>query len=175
MYNSIKLFRKFFTKTGSWMTFNRLARMKSYYIRKRDELKYIRRCRVAIVGIGKVGKSLAYLLKMYLSGLMKLRLSTNRNNLEGITEELNISTKLSIREFKYIDRLPWDLKSVDTIVVTIGVSKKPNMHRRHLFVVILDISNYRFIIVMNTATLWILRDLYYIIIFIHHYTHIHTI
>lgn len=95
------------------------------YISKRDELKYIRKCRVAIIGIGGVGKSLAHLLKLYPGGLTELRLC-NRSDPEGVVEELNhIPTRLPVRGFKGINRLPLGLQGVDIVVLTAGVARKP--------------------------------------------------
>ncbi|XP_014488511.1 PREDICTED: malate dehydrogenase, mitochondrial-like [Dinoponera quadriceps] len=107
--------------------------MNNYRNREHDELRYIRRCCVAIVGIGRVGKSLAHLLKMYPAGLTELRLC-NRSDPEGVVEELNhIPTRLPVRGFKGTERLPLGLQGVDIVVLTAGVPRKPGMLRSHLF------------------------------------------
>lgn len=139
MYNAIRLIRKSLQKIEQrrCMTFNRTN--KENPTKEREELKYIRRCRVAIVGLGGVGKSLAHLLKTYPGGLTELRLC-NRSDPEGIVEELNhIPTKLPIRGFKGIDRLPLGLQNADLVILTAGVARKPGMKRKELFIVIIAI------------------------------------
>lgn len=155
MYNPIGRIHKFFAKIRGqrWTKFNRFANMS--YINKRDLLKYVRKCRVVIVGIGKIGKFLVYFLKMNLDGLMELRVC-HRSNLEGIIPELDhISMKSPVRMFKHTDRLPLGPRSVDVILLTIGASGEPNTRRRHLFAVLIIIWNCRhlFIIVAHTEKL----------------------
>jgi len=137
MYNAIRLTRKFLPKFEEqrYRTLNNIIN-KSHQLNERDELKYITKCRVAIVGLGGVGKSLAHLLKTYPGGLTELRLC-NRSDPEGIVEELNhIPTKLPVRGFKGIDRLPLGLQNIDIVIVTAGVVRRPGMQRKHLFTVI---------------------------------------
>lgn len=103
----------------------------SNYVRK--ELKYIKRCHVAIVGLGGVGKSLAHLLKMYPGGLTELRLC-NRTDPEGMVEELShIPTKVGIRGFQGIESFPDGLRDVDIVVVCAGIPRKENTPREQLF------------------------------------------
>lgn len=110
--------------------------------KERKELKRIRRCHVAIVGLGGVGKSLAHLLKMYPGGLTELRLC-NRSDPEGIVEELNhIPTRLPIRGFKGVDRFPLGLQGADVVVITAGIPRKPGMNRKQLFMVIIVTSKF---------------------------------
>ncbi|XP_070166637.1 malate dehydrogenase-like [Polyergus mexicanus] len=133
MYNAIRLISKSLQKIEQrrCMTFNRTKN--EHPMKEREELKYIRRCRVAIVGLGGVGKSLAHLLKTYPGGLTELRLC-NRSDPEGIVEELNhIPTRLPVRGFKGIDRLPLGLQNADLVIVTAGVARRPGMQRRQLF------------------------------------------
>lgn len=135
--NAIRLIRTSFQKIEGqrWMAFNHIKN--EHLMKKREELKYIRRCRVAIVGLGGIGKSLAHLLKTYPGGLTELRLC-NRSDPEGIVEELNhIPTKLPIRGFKGIDSLPLGLQNADLVIVTAGVARIPGIRRRHLFTVII--------------------------------------
>lgn len=139
MYNAIRLIRKSLQKIKErrCMGFNRIKN--EHPMKKREELRYIRKCRVAIVGLGGVGKSLAHLLKTYPGGLTELRLC-NRSDPEGIVEELNhIPTKLPVRGFKGIDRLPLGLQNADLVVVTAGAPRRPDTRRRQLFTVIIAI------------------------------------
>ncbi|XP_067205900.1 malate dehydrogenase-like [Linepithema humile] len=134
MYNAIKLARKFLPnfEEQRCRTLNNIIN-KSNQFNERDELKYVTKCRVAIVGLGGVGKSLAHLLKTYPGSLTELRLC-NRSDPEGIVEELNhIPTKLPVRGFKGIDRLSLGLQNADVVVVTAGIARRPDMERRHLF------------------------------------------
>ncbi|KAL6438931.1 hypothetical protein ACFW04_003759 [Cataglyphis niger] len=134
MYNAIRLIRKSLQKIEQrrCMIFNRTKN--EHPTKEREELKYIRTCRVAIVGLGGVGKSLAHLLKTYPGGLTELRLC-NRSDPGGLVEELNhISTRLPVRGFKSIDMLPLGLQNVDLVIVTAGVARKPSMQRKDLFI-----------------------------------------
>lgn len=138
MYNAIRLARKSLPKLEEQIcrTLSNIIN-KSNQFNERDELKYITKCRVAIVGLGGVGKSLAHLLKTYPGGLTELRLC-NRSDPEGIVEELShIPTKLPVRGFKGLDRLPLGLQNADIVIITAGVARRPHMQRKHLFAVIL--------------------------------------
>lgn len=117
--------------------FNRFSCGNTNYVKERNELKYIRRCRVAIVGIGGVGKSLAHLLKTYPGSLTELRLC-NRSDPEGTVEELNhIPTKLPVRGFKGVNTFSLGLRDVDIVVMSAGVPRKKDMARKQLFTVII--------------------------------------
>lgn len=138
MYCPVRLMRKPLSRLEIRRALNRFHEVNEERVKERKELKYIRRCRVAIVGLGGVGKSLAHLLKMYPGGLTELRLC-NRSDPEGVVEELNhIPTKLPVRGFKGVDRLPLGLQGADIVVMTAGVPRKPSMSRKQLFMV-----NYR--------------------------------
>lgn len=140
MYNAIRLARKFLPKFEEQRcrTLSNILN-KTNQFHERDELKYITKCRVAIVGLGGVGKSLAHLLKTYPGGLTELRLC-NRSDPEGIVEELShIPTKLPVRGFKGLDRLPLGLQNTDVVIVTAGVARRPGMQRKDLFIVIITI------------------------------------
>ncbi|XP_047351491.1 malate dehydrogenase, mitochondrial-like [Vespa velutina] len=92
--------------------------------RDRSELHCIYECRVAIIGLGGVGKSLAHLLKMFPGTLTELRL-LNRSDPSGIIEELNhIPTKLPIFGMCGMENLCKGLKDVDIVVISAGYSRK---------------------------------------------------
>ncbi|KAG7201659.1 hypothetical protein KM043_004389 [Ampulex compressa] len=98
-----------------------------------NEAKYARKCRVAIVGMGGVGKSLAHLLKMYPYGPTELRLC-NRSDPTAIVKELShIPTKVDIKGFKGPDELPKGLSDADIVVVTAGAARKEDTPRERLF------------------------------------------
>lgn len=104
--------------------------------RDRSELHCIQECRVAIIGLGAVGKSLAHLLKMFPGTLTELRL-LNRSDPSGIIEELNhIPTKLPISGVCGIENFCNGLKDVDIVAISAGYSRKTDdSSRESLFTV----------------------------------------
>ncbi|XP_014601535.1 PREDICTED: malate dehydrogenase, mitochondrial-like [Polistes canadensis] len=101
--------------------------------RDRSELRCIEECRVAIVGLGGVGRSLAHLLKMFPGSLTELRL-LNRSDPSGIVEELNqLPTRLPVYGIGGMENFCQGLRDVDIVVISAGASRKKDTPREHLF------------------------------------------
>ncbi|KAK2584592.1 hypothetical protein KPH14_006950 [Odynerus spinipes] len=90
-------------------------------------------CRVGIVGLGGVGKSLAHLIKMYPDTITELRL-LNRSDPAGIVEELShLPTPLPITGVAGMENLCVGLRDLDIVVITAGGTRKKDAPRDHLF------------------------------------------
>ncbi|KAL2727195.1 hypothetical protein V1478_007473 [Vespula squamosa] len=97
--------------------------------RDRSELRCTYECRVAIIGIGGVGASLAHLLKMFPGTVTELRM-LNNFDFSGIVEELNqIPTKLPICGICGEDNFCKALKDIDIVVITAG---RPRTNEKEL-------------------------------------------